>query len=55
MSDDEYEALEERAAIIQFCSGREVSHTDAWRMACEQAAQKARKAIEAQQELGMAK
>ena len=39
MSDDEYEALEERAAIIQFCSGREVSRTDAWRMACEQASQ----------------
>ncbi len=40
MTDDEYEALEERAAIIQFCSGREVSRTDAWRMACEQATQK---------------
>ena len=38
MSDDEYEALEERAAIIQFCSGREVSRTEAWRMACEQQA-----------------
>ena len=40
MSDDEYEALEERAAIIQFCSGREVSRTEAWRMACEQASQR---------------
>lgn len=38
MTDDEYEALEERAAIIQFCSGREVSRTDAWRMACDQQA-----------------
>ena len=50
MSDDEYEALEERAAIIQFCSGREVSRTDAWRMACEQASsQQAAKVIKAQQ------
>ena len=54
MSDDEYEALEERAAIIQFCSGREVSRTEAWRMACEHATQKARLVIEAQQELEMA-
>ena len=38
MADEEYEALEERAAIIQFCSGREVSRTEAWRMACEQQA-----------------
>jgi len=38
MTDEEYEALEERAAIIQFCSGREVSRTEAWRMACEQQA-----------------
>ena len=38
MTDDEYEALEERAAIIQFCSGREVSRETAWRMACEQQA-----------------
>ncbi len=38
MADDEYEELEERAAIIQFCSGREVSRTEAWRMACEQQA-----------------
>jgi len=38
MTDDEYEALEERAAIIQFCSGREVSRTEAWRMACQQMA-----------------
>jgi hypothetical protein len=41
MTDDEHEALEERAAIIQFCSGREVSRAEAWRMACEQATQKA--------------
>lgn len=54
MSDDEYEALEERAAIIQFCSGREVSRETAWRMACEQATQKARRVIEAQQELAKA-
>ena len=51
MTDDEYEALEERAAIIQFCSGREVSRADAWRMACEQATQKARRVSEAQQKL----
>ena len=51
MTDDEYEALEERAAIIQFCSGREVSRTEAWRIACEQATQKARMVIEAQQKL----
>ena len=54
MTDDEYEELEERAAIIQFCSGREVSRTEAWRMACEHATQKARQAIEAQQELAKA-
>ena len=54
MTDDEYEALEERAAIIQFCSGREVSRTDAWRMACEQASQQAAKVIKAQQELASA-
>ena len=47
MTDDEYEALEERAAIIQFCSGREVSRETAWRMACDQAAQKARHVDEA--------
>lgn len=41
MTDDEYEALEERAAIIQFCSGREVSRETAWRMACEQEMQNA--------------
>ena len=51
MTDDEHEALEERAAIIQFCSGREVSRTEAWRMACEHATQKARQVIEAQQKL----
>ena len=50
----QYEALEERAAIIQFCSGREVSRTDAWRMACEQASQQAAKVIKAQQELASA-
>ena len=55
MTDDEYEALEERAAIIQFCSGREVSRTDAWRMACEQASQQSAQVIKAQQELGRAK
>ena len=54
MTDDEHEALEERAAIIQFCSGREVSRTEAWRMACEHATQKARRVIEAQQELAKA-
>ena len=54
MSDDEYEALEERAAIIQFCSGREVSRTEAWRMASEQASQQAAKVIKAQQELASA-
>ena len=43
-----------RAAIIQFCSGREVSRTDAWRMACEQASQQAAKVIKAQQELASA-
>ena len=36
MSDDEYEALEERAAIIQFCSGREMSREEAERIAQEQ-------------------
>ena len=54
MTDDEYEALEERAAIIQFCSGREVSRTEAWRMACEQASQQAAKVMKAQQELASA-
>lgn len=57
MSDDEYEALEERAAIIQFCSGREVSRTEAWRMACQQMAKDIyawRTACE-QQELARAK
>ena len=54
MTDDEHEALEERAAIIQFCSGREVSRTEAWRRACEHATQKARQVIEAQQELAKA-
>ena len=54
MTDEECEELEERAAIIQFCSGREVSRETAWRMACEQATQKARRVIEAQQELAKA-
>ena len=35
-------------------SGREVSRTDAWRMACEQASQQAAKVIKAQQELASA-
>ncbi|MBK8113436.1 MAG: hypothetical protein IPK44_02315 [Candidatus Accumulibacter sp.] len=32
----EREALEERAAIIQFCSGREISRAESERMAAEQ-------------------
>jgi hypothetical protein len=51
---EDKEAFEERAAVIQFCSGREVSRTEAWRMACEQASQQAAKVIKAQQELASA-
>lgn len=36
MTDDNREALEERAAIIQFCSGREISRADSERIAAEQ-------------------
>lgn len=36
MTENEHEALEERAAIIQFCSGREISRAESERMAAEQ-------------------
>lgn len=36
MTRDEHEAMEECAAIIQFCSGREIGRVDAWQMAQEQ-------------------
>ena len=55
MTDDEYDALEERAAIIQFCSGRYVSRSDAWRMACEQASKQSANVIKEQQEMASAK
>lgn len=33
MTRDEHEAMEECAAIIQFCSGREIGRVDAWQIA----------------------
>ena len=36
MTDDEREAIEERAAIIQFCSGREISRSESERIAAAQ-------------------
>ena len=36
MTEDEREAIEERAAIIQFCSGREISRAESERIAAEQ-------------------
>jgi hypothetical protein len=36
LTENGHEALEERAAIIQFCSGREISRAESERMAAEQ-------------------
>ena len=36
MTDDEREAIEERAAIIQWCSGREISRAESERIAAAQ-------------------
>ena len=36
LTDDRQEDFEERAAIIQFCSGREISRAESERMAAEQ-------------------
>lgn len=36
MTDDRQEDFEERASIIQFCSGREISRAESERMAAEQ-------------------
>ena len=36
VTDDEREAIEERAAIIQFCSGREISREESERIAAAQ-------------------
>ena len=36
MTENEREAIEERAAIIQFCSGREISRAASERIAAEQ-------------------
>ena len=36
LTENGHEALEERAAIIQFCRGREISRAESERMAAEQ-------------------
>ena len=36
MTDDRQDDFEERAAIIQFCSGREISRAESERIAAEQ-------------------
>jgi len=36
LTENEHEALEELSAIIQFCSGREISRADSERIAAEQ-------------------
>lgn len=36
LTDDRREGFEERAAIIQFCSGREISRAESERIAAEQ-------------------
>jgi hypothetical protein len=36
LTENGHEALEERAAIIQFCSGREISRAESERIAAEQ-------------------
>ena len=36
VTDDEREAIEERSAIIQFCSGREISREESERIAAAQ-------------------